>query len=271
MNTQRLRTVTPLPPEPNAGEAPAAAAPPVVPARVVPVGAPAPLPLDPSLQQTSVMHFEDLEEFRQAARAAFNLDAEEDRVTPTGLLVSPFARIADAPASKELVAEVPLVPSISGRPAPSPLVAPPAVSPRESALARSFREASWPKRATALLLPLVIGLYGLKAFRHRAAASQPARHVAGAPSASGAVASSAVRADPGSNVDPPVAQGSLPSSPGDGHGPSLQRRAVDAYATGDFAEAAALYRRLATEHPDRSEFAIAAQIAVEKVKGGQHE
>ncbi len=283
MNTQRLRTVTPLPPEPQPSEAPAPTGAPLVPAPVVPVSAPpaeltrGDFPRD--TQQTSVMRFDDLEEFRQAARAQLKLDAEEDRVTPTGHWVSPFVN-APPPAALETA---PLEPPAPLPVPPAPVEVPQSVVPAPtspatgSAFARGFREASWPKRVTLLLLPIVIGLYGLKAFRHSAAkrAPAPARAAASASaSASVGVAASAAPIDSASVVDAAAsASGSAPSVAPQARtaGPSLQRRAIDAYANGNFQEASALYRKLVAQFPERPEFDVASQIAAEKAKGAQHD
>jgi len=51
----------------------------------------------------------------------------------------------------------------------------------------------------------------------------------------------------------------------------LQRRAVDAFASGNYQEAAALYQRLATENPREAAFAVAARLAKERATGVGHE
>ena len=273
MNTQRLRTVPAPPAEPSA-PTPAV---PVLPVMGTAASASVVLPApDTSQQQTSVMRFDDLEEFRQAARARLNLDLEEERVTPTGHWVSPFANVPEPAAPLEIPPiENAARPVITPEPLASPSVAPQVSAPKtnESPIARSFREASWPKRATVLLLPVVIGLYGLKAFRHTTAVKRTAARTHAVSSASASAAAPGGSAVP--DVDAvPASSANLPApsaTEARNAGPTLQRRAVDAHVSGNYQDAASLYRRLATQFPDRPEFAVAGQIAAEKAKAGQHE
>ena len=226
-------------------------------------------------QTTSVMGFDDLEEFRQATRVVPPVETEADRITPTGPLRSPFASPG---AHSPLMA--------SGVPGTGPHAdaetKPPArARATESALVRSFREASWPKRVTVLLLPIVIGLYGLKAWRHsagKAHASTPSLSSSSA-AAPSATASAITNASATATSDESATrEAGLPASPRSPDaseprvpGKTLQRRAVDAFASGNFQEAAALYQRLATENPNQPAYRAARQIAEDKANGVGHD
>ncbi|MBX3273125.1 MAG: hypothetical protein KF729_22870 [Sandaracinaceae bacterium] len=63
-------------------------------------------------------------------------------------------------------------------------------------------------------------------------------------------------------LDPssPTVPGSDPASDDPADGPTLQRRAADAYASGDYATSAAAYRRLAARHPDDPSYGAMVRI-----------
>jgi hypothetical protein len=245
-----------------------------------------PSELDALKQKTTMMGFPDLEQFRQAALAADRAKAAElhalemnegDRITPTGTIQSP---IVDPDATQFAVPA--LGPPLAAAPAPragqtvpsSPSGAGPtlAASPARarSALLRSWQGASWPKRLTLLLLPVVLALYTIKAVRQHPGAkrAEPTPSASTARSASGsrALVSSAlagvVAAAPPASVSAPDAHSA---------GLTLQRRAIDAFATGNFHDAALLYQRLASENPAEPAFAVAARLANEHANGVAHE
>lgn len=223
--------------------------------------------------KTTVMQFPDLEEFRREARRngwgrrdepeSVN-PSEGDRVTPTGAFQAP---VHDP--DQTLFA----LPALSA-PAPAPAPAPPPKTrvsepltspPVSPSIGQSFRSASWPKRITVLLLPVVIGLYGLKAVR----SPKAVKHTAPAPSAS-ASTRAIVSAAPTPAVTPSTPSAASPSS-NRAPGVTTQQRALDAFASGSFRDAAVLYQRLASENPQQPVFAAAARIAREKANGADHD
>lgn len=226
-------------------------------------------PGDAAAHTTSVMSFDDLEEFRQAARDRTLGETEADRVTPTAPTPSPFPQSSPPPTK---VAPGPRVP---GTPETDPaLKSRRRFAAARAAVARSFAEASWPKRATVALLPFVIGLYGVSAFRRTVMPARPAQTTAASGPASAsadappALASAAAQVSKTGNL--PTAH---PSAAVDARasGITLQRQAVDAFAAGNFQEAAALYQRLASENPGQPAYTTASRIAQDKAHGAAYE
>jgi hypothetical protein len=232
--------------------------------------------LDALNQKTTIMGFPDLEEFRQASRIAGarkRLEQrpaepeEADRVTPTGMFQSPFF---DPDATQFAV---PVLGRAAAPHSPTPSLAPPAAAissrpPARSALMRSLHSASWPKRLSLLLLPVVLALYTIKALRVR----EGAKHARTAPSSNAArSAPSSSAAAPTPTVTIATRTPSAPSADPRSAGITLQRRAVDAFATGNFRDAALLYQRLAAENPSEAAFAVAARLASERANGAGHD
>ena len=230
--------------------------------------------------KTTIMGFPDLDEFRQAARLAGSRQrfeayatskaeaAEVDRPTPTGAFQSPFV---DPDATRFAMPALSPPPMVTAAPMQLPRVQPaPTLTepPARSSFMTSFRGASWPKRLTVLLLPVVIGLYGVKAVRARkdskraipAPSASTARKAPSAPSA--AATSPALAAAPAAQA---------PTGDARASGLTLQRRAVDAFASGNFRDAALLYQRLAAENPKQAAFAVAARVASERANGVGHD
>lgn len=253
-----------------------------------PVAERARVELDSLKERTTVMMFPDLERLRASARLARAAQVapeappravppamdvtqvmEVERVTPTVAFQSPFhdpdQTLYAMPALSPPMppAEPPPLAPKSAEPAPPALLAAPPAPLRSSAL-ESFRSASWPKRLTVLLLPVVIGLYGLKAVRASKAARTPApRSSTAKPSPSASAARAVAPPQTATVLTPPV----VPSGDPRPSGLTLQRRAVDAFASGNFREAAALYQRLASERPSERAFAVAARLASERANG----
>lgn len=219
---------------------------------------------------------------------------EADRVTPIDAFPTPFidpdATLLAMPALLASISPVAAPPArvveLAPRPAPPPhpTPSPSAPAPARSAFAHSFQGASWPKRLSVLLLPVVIGLYAIKAVRQHSAArtnlASAATSGSTRASASSSVSDSAsvaprVPSTPTPDLARAAASGSpsrpSPTSDGRTTGPTLERRAVDAFASGNYHDAALLYQRLAQENPGQAAFAVAARLAAERAKGVGHD
>ncbi|MET0792855.1 MAG: hypothetical protein ABW061_15145 [Polyangiaceae bacterium] len=218
----------------------------------------------PSEQPALAAASDELPGFTQ--KMARTLEPEADRPTPSEAFPSPFidpdATLlalpallpTPAPASPEPVAPA----TIADASAKSP--------PPRSAFVHSFQSASRPKRLTLLLLPVVIGLFAIKAVRQHSV--RQGKLTPPTPSASAARnPPSAPRPESSSQA---MAFPSVPtplSNETRAAGLTLQRRAVDAFATGNFRDAALLYQRLAAENPGQAAFAVAARLASERANG----
>jgi hypothetical protein len=121
-------------------------------------------------------------------------------------------------------------------------------------LTRSIAAVSWARKATLVVLPLLIGLLLYKpVFRN-----QPPRAktpLAQAP-ARAARASSAARPHSKPAAAAPTPRPTRQAPPGS----SLERAAVDSLAAGNYPQALDIYRSLATANPSRTAYATAVKV-----------
>lgn len=134
-------------------------------------------------------------------------------------------------------------------------------TPKPSAL-QQLRDASLPRKATLVVLPLLIGLLALNpVFKKPTAAAAPEPSVSHAPVRPQRVAESepATRIAPTPAEPPPV----LPK------GVTLERAASDALAGGDFQRALGFYRELSRREPGSAAYREAARILERRLREKQ--
>jgi len=174
----------------------------------------------------------------------------------------PPSRTPDAPAAKPAeprpVTSAPTNPAEGPRPSPAP----------SSGMAARWAAASLPNKASIVLMPLMAASLWIIFFyddtgarpRPKAFASASAAPLSSAPpTRSGASGPSDTSSGPTEVVPAPSGSGPRPKiAPAKER--TLERRAADAVAAGDYAGAATLYDELVREQPDRAAFKEAARI-----------
>jgi hypothetical protein len=130
---------------------------------------------------------------------------------------------------------------------------------RRSGPLQAFREASFARQASAVMLPLLLGLLLLKpVFR------KPSQHAPGAPAAASIAKLKAPVLPRAAEVTSrPAAAAARPILP---KGVSLERAAADSIAGGDFTRARALYRELSQHDPSNLAYREAARILEERAR-----
>ena len=141
--------------------------------------------------------------------------------------------------------------------APGPSVAP---VPSKPGPWQQFRGASWPRKASALLLPLLIALLVLKpVFKKPVPLTAPA-------SAPVAASSAPLAAELAVPSAPKLAPTPAQPPPTLARGVTLEKAAVDAIAAGDFTRALTLYRELSRREPGRQVYQDALSILERRVR-----
>jgi hypothetical protein len=133
--------------------------------------------------------------------------------------------------------------------------------PLEPGLLQQIRQASFARKASALLLPMLILLLVVKPVFKKpkhAAAPAAATSAASLPSASASA--------PAPAVEPKLAATPAQPPPAVPRGVSLEKAAVDAVAAGDFTRALALYRELSRREPQRAAYKDAALVLERRVR-----
>lgn len=133
--------------------------------------------------------------------------------------------------------------------------------PVEPSILQQFREASLARKASAIMLPLLIALLLFKPVFKKpkpASANEPA------PSAPAAVRAPTVVAPEPARVLAPTAPEPPPSLP---RGVTLEKGAVDAVAGGDFGRALTLYRELCRRSPNNAAYREAVQVLERRLRG----
>ncbi len=139
--------------------------------------------------------------------------------------------------------------------------------PSKPGLVQQLRQASFARKATILLLPILLVLLLLKPVFKK-----PMQVAATAPGASAqALAIASLPVNPPAANAPAAAAVALAATPPEPpptlpRGVSLEKAAVDAVEAGDFGRALALYRELARREPQRAAYADAVKILERRVR-----
>lgn len=135
--------------------------------------------------------------------------------------------------------------------------------PSKAGIRQQIREASFARKASAVMLPLIAGMLLLKPlFKESKAERAPASSALSAASPPAALA-------PEPAAIPQVSLAATPAQPPPAlpRGVSLEKAAVDAVAGGDFERALAHYRELHRRSPDNAAYRQAVQILERRLRG----
>lgn len=152
-------------------------------------------------------------------------------------------------------AEASAQPAVNAVPEPEPEPAP---APERPGWFAEFRRASFARKATAILLPLLCVLWLAKPPFRR---SDPKVVSKPSPSAAAPSASASEKA-----IVPQVASAAPDAPPVLPRGVTDARAAADSVATGDFSRALALYRELSRREPKNQAYREAARILGERAQ-----
>lgn len=134
--------------------------------------------------------------------------------------------------------------------------------PTKPGIRQQIREASFARKASAVMLPLVAGMLLLKpVFKEPKSESPPASAPASASSPAVAAPEPAASPQISLAATPPQPPPALP------RGVSLEKAAVDAVAGGDFQRALTHYQELYRRSPDNAAYRQAQQILERRVRG----
>ncbi|RYZ05481.1 MAG: hypothetical protein EOO73_19720 [Myxococcales bacterium] len=167
-----------------------------------------------------------------------------------------------SPATPPAAAGAPPAPE-----APSAADEPPiAPLPLKPSVVQQFREASLPRKATVVMLPLLIGMLLLKPVFKKPS------EVEGVPAATGTTQEALVPqhvAEPEPTRAPLLAATPAEPPPVLPKGLSLERAASDALAAGDFERALGLYRELSRRQPQSAAYGEAVHILERRLRERQ--
>jgi len=136
---------------------------------------------------------------------------------------------------------------------------PPEPGPKKPGILQQIREASFPRKASAVMLPLLIGLLLFKPLKKNPSPSA-------ADTAETTTAMTTPKAVAAPEPEPQLAATPAEPPPTLPKGMSLERAAADAIAAGDFGRALALYRELSRRQPDNAAYREAARILERRAK-----